>query len=201
LGSYLTDIKTKEYCMAEMKVYQREHFQRKIRELLRPEIEKEEMLMSSTIADMVESAEVGLAKKIGADIIIDDLRKARHDLDKAENKARTFFKRTSNKRVSWKNSINEYDWGNSDRITPEKCENQIRKWAEKLAEKEAEKKPIGKRIAYLKALQTKADDSVMEAHVSSDLRDMLGQILQPAGLSWDRELPALVPPSEERPDD
>jgi len=30
---------------------------------------------------------------------------------------------------------------------------------------------------------------------------MLGQILQPAGLSWDRELPALVPPSEERPDD
>ena len=187
--------------MAEMKVYQREHFQRKIRNLLRPEIEKEEMLMSSTIADMVDSAEEGLARKIGADIIIDDLRKARHNLDKAENKARTFFKRTSNKRVSWKNSINEYDWERNDRITPEKCEKQIRTWAEKLAEKEAEKLPIGKRIAYLKALQTKADDSVMEAHVSSDLRDMLGQILQPAGLSWDRELPALVPPSEERPDD
>jgi len=28
--------------MAEMKVYQREHFQKKIRDLLRPEIEKEE---------------------------------------------------------------------------------------------------------------------------------------------------------------
>ena len=91
--------------MAEMKVYQREHFQRKIRDLLRPEIEKEEMLMSSTIADMVDSAEHGLAKKIGADIIIDDLEKARRNLDKAENKARTFFKRTSNKRVSWKNSF------------------------------------------------------------------------------------------------
>jgi len=62
--------------MAEMKVYQREHFQRKIRDLLRPEIEKEEMLMSSTIADMVESAEVGLAKKLGADIIIDEPRKS-----------------------------------------------------------------------------------------------------------------------------
>ena len=187
--------------MAEMKVYQREHFQRKIRDLLRPEIEKEEMLMSSTIADMVESAEDGLAKKIGADIIIDDLAKARDTLDRAENKARTFFKRTSNKRVSWKNSINDYDWSNSDRITPEKCQKQIRTWAEKLAEKEAEKLPIGKRIAYLKALQTKADDSVMEAHVSSDLREMLGQILQPAGLSWDRELPAITPPSADRPDD
>ena len=41
----------------------------------------------------------------------------------------------------------------------------------------------------------------MEAHVSSDLREMLGQILQPAGLSWDRELPAIVPPSADRPDD
>ena len=187
--------------MAEMKVYQREHFQRKIRDLLRPEIEKEEMLMSSTIADMVDSAEEGLARKIGADIIIDDLEKARQNLERAENKARTFFRRTSNKRVSWKNSLSSYEWDSSDRITPEKCHKQIRKWAEKLAEKEAEKLPIGKRIAYLKALQTKADDSVMEAHVSSDLRDMLGQILQPAGLSWDRELPALVPPSEERPDD
>ncbi len=187
--------------MAEMKVYQREHFQSKIRDLLRPEIEKEEMLMSSTIADMVESAEHGLAKKIGADIIIDDLEKARKKLDRIENKARTFFKRTSNKRVSWKNSFSHYNWSNNDSITPEKCQKQIRAWAEKLAEKEAEKLPIGKRIAYLKALQTKADDSVMEAHVSSDLRDMLGEILQPAGLSWDRELPAIAPPSADRPDD
>ena len=187
--------------MAEMKVYQREHFQRKIRDLLQPEIEKEEMLMSSTIADMVDSAEEGLAKKIGADIIIDDLEKARQNLDRIENKARTFFKRTSNKRVSWKKTFSGYNWSDSDRITPEKCHKQIRAWAEKLAEKEAEKLPIGKRIAYLKAIQTKADDSVMEAHVSSDLRDMLGQILQPAGLSWDRELPAIAPPSVDRPDD
>ena len=51
--------------MAEMKVYQREHFERKIRDLLSPEIEKEEMLLSSTIADMTESAEKNLAKKSG----------------------------------------------------------------------------------------------------------------------------------------
>ena len=40
-----------------MKVYQREHFERKVSDLLNPEIEKEEMLLSSTIADLTESAE------------------------------------------------------------------------------------------------------------------------------------------------
>ena len=64
--------------MAEMKVYQREHFERKIRDLLSPEIEKEEMLLSSTIADMTESAEKNLAKKIGADKIINELELAAH---------------------------------------------------------------------------------------------------------------------------
>ena len=44
-------------------IYQRDHFKRKIRDLLEPEIEKEEMLLSSTIADMTESAEKNLAKK------------------------------------------------------------------------------------------------------------------------------------------
>ena len=49
--------------MPEMKVYQREHFQKKISQLLQPEIQKEEMLISSTVADMVESAEKSLAKQ------------------------------------------------------------------------------------------------------------------------------------------
>jgi membrane-associated HD superfamily phosphohydrolase len=141
--------------MAEMKVYQREHFQRKIRDLLEPEIEKEEMLLSSTIADMTESAEKNLAKKIGADVIITDLEEAEQELEKAE----------------------------------------------KLAEKEAEKLPIGKRISYLKAVKTNANDSVMEAHVGSDLKDLLGDILKPLGLSWQRPLPAIAPPSEDRPED
>jgi len=88
--------------MAEMKVYQREHFERKIRNLLSPEIEKEEMLLSSTIADMAESAEKNLAKKIGADKIINDLELAELHLEKARNKAMSFFKQASRKRVSFK---------------------------------------------------------------------------------------------------
>ena len=192
--------------MAEMKVYQRDHFRSKINDLLDPEIEKEEMLLSSTIADMTESAEKNLAKKIGADIIITDLEKAEQELEKARNKARTFFRRVSRQRVSYKNSL-DYNFAGLDRserssnITPNKCKEQIRTWAEKLAEKEAEKLPIGKRISYLRAVKTNANDSVMEAHVGSDLKDLLGDILKPLGLSWQRPLPAIAPPSEDRPED
>ena len=188
--------------MAEMKVYQREHFERKVSDLLNPEIEKEEMLLSSTIADLTESAEKNLARKIGADIIIDDLEEAEATLNKARNKARTFFRQASRKRVSYKKSLNyQFKESDNDDITPQRCYDQIRTWAEKLAEKEAEKMPIGKRISYLKAVKTNAKDSIMEAHVGTELKDMLGGILAPLGLSWDRPLPALAPPSADRPED
>jgi len=188
--------------MAEMKVYQREHFQRKIRDLLEPEIEKEEMLLSSTIADLTESAEKNLARKLGADVIIDNLEESKEKYLKAQNKARTFFRQASRKRVSYKKSLNyNFERGENEEISPKDCYNQIRKWAEKLAEKEAEKMPIGKRISYLKAVKTNAKDTIMEAHVGTELKDMLGGILAPLGLSWNRPLPALAPPSADRPED
>ena len=185
-----------------MKVYQREHFERKVSDLLNPEIEKEEMLLSSTIADLTESAEKNLARKLGADVIIDDLEEAETTLNKAQNKARTFFRQASRKRVSYKKSLNyHFERGEGEKISPEDCYDQIRKWAEKLAEKEAEKLPIGKRISYLKAVKTNAKDTIMEAHVGTELKDMLGGILAPLGLAWNRPLPALAPPSADRPED
>jgi putative N-acetylmannosamine-6-phosphate epimerase len=89
--------------MAEMKVYQREHFRGKINELLNPEIEKEEMLLSSTIADMTESAEKNLSKKIGADVIISSLEQAEQELEKARNKARIFLDKCQEKGCPIKN--------------------------------------------------------------------------------------------------
>ena len=35
----------------------------------------------------------------------------------------------------------------------------------------------------------------MECHVGTELKDMLGDILKPLGLSWQRPLPQLAPPS------
>ena len=188
--------------MAELKVYQRDHFRSKIRDLLRPEIEKEEMLLSELISDMTDSAETKLAKQIGADEIIKQLEKAEQDIKKARNRARTFFTRIARKRVSFKRNLEYgFDRGDDEKITPEKCWNQIRKWAEKLAEKEAEKLPQGKRIAYLKAVETRAEDTVMEAHVSTDLKDMLQDLFKPLQIGWARALPQLVPPSKNQPED
>ena len=192
-------INRKEKDMPEMKVYQREHFQRKISQLLQPEIQKEEMLISSTVADMVESAEKSLAKKIGADEVINNLKKAEEDLAKAKQKAQTFFSRIARKRVSYNKTLSykfkgEQGYHYTD-IKPSYCEEQIRTWATTLAEEEVKKRPEGKRLAYLKAVQTKAEDSIMEAHVSSDLTDVLSKILNNVGVSWDRPLPAIAPPS------
>ena len=164
--------------MPEMKVYQREHFQRKISQLLQPEIQKEEMLISSTVADMVESAEKSLAKKIGADEVINNLKKAEEDLAKAKQKAQTFFSRIARKRVSYNKTLSykfkgEQGYHYSD-IKPSYCEEQIRTWATALAEEPR--------------------DSIMEAHVSSDLTDVLSKILNSVGVSWDRPLPAIAPP-------
>ena len=91
--------------MAELKVYQRDHFRGKIRDLLRPEIEKEEMLLSELISDMTDSAETKLAKQLGADEIIKQLEKAEQEIKKARNRARTFFTRIARKRVSFKRNL------------------------------------------------------------------------------------------------
>ena len=99
--------------------------------------------------------------------------------------------------MSFKKSL-AYDFeyrDSSKNITPKSCRDQLRTWAQKLAEKEAEKLPIGRRISYLKAVQTNATDTIMECHVGTELKDMLGDILKPLGLSWQRPLPQLAPPS------
>lgn len=187
--------------MPEMKVYQRDHFKEKINDLLDPEIEKEEMLLSSTIADITEGVEKNLAEKIGADQVINDLELKQEELKKAQNRAMTFFRKMSRKRVSYKKALS-YHFGKGEKIiTPEQCREQIRAWAEALSEKEAEKLPIGRRISYLKAVKTSAKDAVMEAHVGLDLKDTLDELVRPLSLSWVRPLPELAPPSMDRPED
>ena len=59
-----------------MQLYQRDHFKDKLNRKLDPLIEQEELLLKSTISEMTESVEKTLAKKIGAEKIIDKLEKA-----------------------------------------------------------------------------------------------------------------------------
>jgi hypothetical protein len=176
-----------------MQMYQRDHFRDKLRRKLDPLIEQEELLLKSTISEMTESVEKTLAKKIGAEKIIDNLEKAEKDLEIARRKARSFFETTSRKNKTYRANKEWYSKDDDDfsRISVEFCLNQIRKWAKALAEKRAEETNQGKKLGYLKNLKETCQDQVMEANVSEDLKKSLDDILNNVGLTWNNKVMAL----------
>ena len=176
-----------------MQMYQRDHFKKKIDRMVDPLIEQEELLLKSTIADLTESAESNLAKKLGADKVINRLAKAEDDIAKARRSARSFFEYTAKKNKTYRANKDWYGRDDDDfsKISVEFCLNQIRKWAKALAENKAEATEQGKKLAYLRSLKTKMEDDVMEANVSDDLKGLLDQTLSNIGITWQQKIPAL----------
>ena len=176
-----------------MQLYQRDHFKEKLNRKLDPLIEQEELLLKSTISEMTESVEKTLAKKIGADVVINKLDKAEKDLEIARRKARSFFENTSRKNKTYQANKEWYSKDDDDfsRISVEFCLNQIRKWAKALAEKKAEETNQGKKLGYLKNLKETCRDQVMEAIVSEELKQSLDNILNNVGIAWNNQVKAL----------
>jgi hypothetical protein len=77
---------------------------------------------------------------------------------------------------------------NSNRISPEDCKEQIRNWAQKLAEREAEKTPIGKKKVKLLQLKEDAISDVMESGMPAELIEKLGQRLKVIGIAWNNNV-------------
>ncbi len=176
-----------------MQLYQRDHFRDKLNRKLDPLIEQEELLLKSTIAEMTESVEKTLAKKIGAEKIIDNLEKAENNLEIARRKARSFFENTSKKNKTYRASKEWYGRDDDDfsKISVEFCLNQIRKWAKALAEKKAEETNQGQKLGYLKNLKETCRDQVMEANVSEDLKKSLNDVLSNVGITWQNQVKKL----------
>ena len=85
--------------------YQLEHLKRRINSEIDPLIDQAELSVKSIVADLTDSAELKLAKKIKADVVISNLDKAKQDLEIAQRKAKTFFgKVSSNKTMQEKTS-------------------------------------------------------------------------------------------------
>ena len=176
-----------------MQLYQRDHFKDKLNRKLDPLIEQEELLLKSTISEMTESVEKTLAKKIGAEKIIDKLEKAEKDLEIARRKARSFFENTSRKNKTYRANKEWYSNDDDDfsKISVEFCLNQIRKWAKALAEQKAEETNQGKRLGYLKNLKETCRDKVMEANISDELTTSLDNILNNVGITWNNKVKPL----------
>ena len=175
----------------ELKLHQREHFEAKIEKRLKPEIEREELRIKTTIQSILNKGQKNFAKKIGADKVISALEKAEDNLRTASRNAYIFFDKEASKSVSYSKSKKHAFNGMKDDISVKDCREQLSDWAEAQAEQLAEKTPQGQRLAYLKALQEKAEDLVKEASISDELTKSLDNLFQMVGVSWERNLPQL----------
>ena len=175
--------------------YQLEHLKKRINSEIDPLIEQAQLSVKSIIADLTESAELKLAKKIKADVVIKELEGAIAELEIKQRKAITFFGKINNKDL--KDNL-DYKFKKSDRdnyysndrygrgITPEDCREQLRSWAEFLAKREAEKTPEGKKVKELELYKQSAINSVFECGVPEQLNIVLEKVLNGVGIVWNK---------------
>ena len=76
-------------------------------------------------------------------------------------------------------------------ITAERCEDQIRDWAQDLAEREAEKTKDGKKLVRLKKLKEDAISTVMESGMPSELIQNLNKHLSVIGITWHNNIKSI----------
>ena len=174
-----------------MTKYQLDHFRDKVKRQFNPMIEEQELLVKQYKTEATDKAVSKLSKKIGAEKIIDNFRKAEKMLADARATALTFFekKKPKDQELDYKfTSRNSY---RSDEITLEDCEDQLRSWASELAQREIERRPEGLKLKQLKELKTKALDVVMESGTPDTLAIALDNVSKKIGLRWNQDLQAL----------
>ena len=80
-----------------MTKYQLDHFKSKVRRNFEPLIREQELLVKQYKTEATNKIVGKLAKKMGADKILDQLKKAEAHLKKAQDSAKTFFKKKATK--------------------------------------------------------------------------------------------------------
>jgi hypothetical protein len=174
--------------------YQLEHLKKRINREIDPLIDQAELSVKSIVADLTETAELKLAKKIKADIVINELEGAIENLEIKQRKAQTFFGKINDAELKDKLSYkfdkkdkdSYYRSGYDRGITPSDCRDQLREWAQYLAKKEAEKTPEGKKVKELELYKQSAINSVFECGVPEQLNAVLEKVLSGVGIVWNK---------------
>ena len=164
-----------------MTKYQLEHFKSKVRRNFEPLIKEQELLVKQYRAEATEKIVDKLAKKMGADKILNDFRKAEAQLNKARDKARTFFKKRADKD---KKEINNYRFDRDEKLSLDDCEEQLKDWARELVDAEIRRRPEGKKLKQLEDLQRRSIDTVMESGTPDDLIKALDAETRKIGIAW-----------------
>ena len=173
-----------------MTKYQLDHFKDKVKRQFNPMIDEQELLVKQFKTEATDKAVSKLSKKIGAEKIIDNFKKAEKMLEDARATALTFFekKKPKGEELNYAFKPNRY---NDDKLTLNDCEDQLRSWAQTLAEREIERRPEGAKLKQLKELKQKAIDVVMESGTPDTLAISLDKVSQKIGLRWNQDLTAL----------
>jgi len=166
-----------------MTKYQLDHFKAKVRRNFNPLIQEQELLVKQYRTEATEKIVGKLAKKMGADKILAEFRKAEAQLKAIQDKARTFFKKKAEKDPE-KKSLNYNITDRDERLSLKDCEEQLKDWARELVDREIRRRPEGLKLKQLEDLKTKAIDQVMESGTPEDLIRQLDATTKKIGIAW-----------------
>ena len=167
-----------------MTKYQLEHFKSKVRRNFGPLIQEQELLVKQYRAEATEKIVGKLAKKMGADKILNEFRKAEAQLTKVRDKARTFFRKKAEQDESKKKEFNSYRFDREEKLSLFDCEEQLKDWARELVDAEIRRRPEGKKLKQLEDLQRRSIDTVMEAGTPAELLKALDTETKKIGIAW-----------------
>ena len=170
--------------MSKMTKYQLDHFERKVKRHFDPLIEEQELLVKQFRTDATKRIVGKLAKKMGADKILNAFKKAEAQLEKVRQDAKTFFVKKA-KSEDRKEKLNyNFTKDNDDDISLSDCQEQLRDWAKELVDREIRRRPEGLQLKQLEDIKTKAIDTVMESGSSDELIKALDLCTKKIGITW-----------------
>jgi hypothetical protein len=166
--------------MSNMPKYKVEHYEDKIRRHFNPLIEEQELLVKQYRTEATKRIVGKLAKKMGADKIMDAFKKAEDMMKKARQDAQTFFKKKA--KQDEKKTLT-YDM-RSEEISLKDCEEQLRDWAKDLVDREIRRRKEGEMLAQLEAVKQKAMDIVYENGDDASIAKALDTCTKKIGITW-----------------
>ena len=175
--------------------YQITKLEQRVDEELNPIIDMAELELKAVLTEETELAMTYLSKKIKADKVINNLQKAIETLEVAQRQAVTFFGKIKDSNLRQKLSYkfkdkndrdNYYRSDNYRGITPEDCRDQLREFAEFIAQQKVENKPEGKKLKELKLYKKASKHKIWECGVPDQLQSQLTEILAGVNIIWDK---------------
>ena len=174
--------------------YQITKLEQRVDEELDPIINMAELELKDVLTEQTEIAMTYLAKKIKADKVINNLQKAVKQLEIAQRQAITFFGKIKDNKLkerlshkfTKKDRDNYYSSSYDKGILPEDCREQLREWAEVIAQQKVENKPEGRKLKELKLYKKASKHKIWECGVPEQLQSQLEQILSGINIIWDK---------------